>query len=59
MTQEKWDIAASIHNYSVAYEAASPDIKKGATYHFLENHMMNLMGVFDPAAEQVVEALSA
>ena len=39
MTSEKWEKVASIHKYAVAYEAASAEDKKQATYHFLEMTM--------------------
>ena len=43
MTSEKWEKVASIHKYAVAYEAASAEDKKQATYHFLETHMQGVV----------------
>ena len=39
LTAEKWQKAAEIHKYEVAYECASSADKKLATYHFVEAHM--------------------
>ena len=48
LDRAKWDRAAEIHHYAVAYEHASANDRKTATYHFLEIVMRDIMATMQP-----------
>ena len=39
LTLEKWRVADAVHHYGAQFEAATPEQRKQATLHFLEQHM--------------------
>lgn len=44
LTPEKWVTVDKIHRYGFAFEDASPEQLKQATFHYLENHMVQQVG---------------
>ena len=42
-TLEKWRAADAVHHYGAQFEAATPEQRKQATFHFLDGHMQRTM----------------